>query len=287
MKIKLSRLAFFLVAILWGSSFAFQKELFSFIGPSSMTFYNFLPAAIVFIFLSLTLGKSIFYRWREGLVLGVMLTFLELFQTYALYNTSASNSAFISNLGMLLIPFLGFLIFKHKIRNVDIIAILISVIGMYFLVGGVYSLNKGDVLCVVTALFIGLYFLYSEYFQGEKKSDLITLCAQQFFIVTILSLISSFIFSEALFVEKIHIFTLSWQVFVFNIFPFVLIQWASRYSDDMTATMYDGVLEPLVGGLVAWIIFKEVLSSFNIFGAIIMLFAFGLSIVWGRKIKLK
>jgi len=42
---------------------------------------------------------------------------------------------------------------------------------------------------------------------------------------------------------------LLWQVGLFNTLPFAIIQWASRYADEMIAAIYDGVVEPLIGAI--------------------------------------
>ena len=110
-----SRFSFFIVALLWGSSFAFQKTLLEVINPFTFTFWNFTIACLALSLVAFAKRTRILYRVREGVVLGSLLACLEIFQMLGLRFSTPANTAFISNLGMLLIPYAGFVLFRHKV----------------------------------------------------------------------------------------------------------------------------------------------------------------------------
>lgn len=277
------KIALLIVAITWGSSFAFQQHLVEMINPVVFTFYNFLGAFLIFFFYGLYKKEQLLFRWREGVLLGALITVMEVTQMYGLKLSTAANTSFISNLGMLIIPFLGWILYKHRVAKENIFALLLAVIGMYFLVGGVDGFSLGDFYLLLSACSMGFYFLYSERFEGEKGSHLVALCVQQFFVITLVTGLLSFFFSFPFQLpEGVH-FEVFWQVVVFTVVPYALIQWASKYSDEITVAMYDGVVEPLVGGMVAWGLFKEVATISTISGALIMVFAFAISIAVSNK----
>lgn len=279
----LPKIALLIVAITWGSSFAFQQHLVEMINPVVFTFYNFLGAFLIFLVYGLYKKEHLLFRWREGLFLGVLITAMEVTQMYGLKLSTAANTSFISNLGMLIIPFLGWILYKHKVAKENIFALLLAVVGMYFLVGGVGGFSLGDFYLLLSACSMGFYFLFSERFEGEKGSHLVVLCVQQFFVITLVTGLLSLFFSIPFQLPEGIRFEIFWQVIVFTIVPYALIQWASKYSDEITVAMYDGVVEPLVGGMVAWGLFKEVASVSNITGALIMVFAFAVSVIVSNK----
>lgn len=280
---KSAKIALLVVAILWGSAFAFQKGLFEEIHPVLLTFYNFIATAFIFLAYALYKRYSLFYRWKEGVVLGLLLAVMEIFQMFGLQLSSAANSAFISNLGMLVIPYLGWVIYRHRVKDYDKFAILAAGIGMYFLVGGLDGFVVGDVALLISALVMGLYFLFSERFEGEKGSYMSVLCLQQFFVTSLVCAIYLFTTKGTFTVTSDFIPTLTWQVLVFTTFPYALIQWASKYSDEMIVTMYDGVAEPLVGGIVAWGLFAEATSLPQVLGGLLMVLSFGVSVIYSNK----
>lgn len=278
------RLEFLLAALLWGSSFAFQKTLFGNISPVGFTFWNFFIPFIFLFVIVLFRKQSILYKYKEGLILGALLFLLEILQMYGLKYSSAANTAFISNIGMLMIPLLGFVLYKHKVRKVDMIALALALSGMYLLVGGISSFHMGDFLLLLSALAIGFYFLYSEVFEGEKQSHMLVLCTQQFFVISFLCALMIVLMPDEVFsVESGIFFSLGWQIAAFTLIPYLLIQMASKKSNEMTAAMYDGVVEPLVGGIVAWGLFKEVATPTMIVGGLVMVVSFAIANIFYRK----
>ena len=51
----------------------------------------------------------------------------------------------------------------------------------------------------------------------------------------------------------------------------------------MMVSMYDGVVEPLVGGIVAWFIFFEATSFMQVSGGLIMVVSFAISAIYDNK----
>ncbi len=280
---KRAKLALLIVAILWGSSFAFQKELLDTIPPVVFTMYNFLITGILFLFFAFYKGYPLHYRWREGLLLGFLVAGMEITQMIGLSLSTAANTSFISNLGMLFIPYFGWLLYNHRVSGRDSFAMLVAGIGLYLLVGGMTGIVIGDFILLVSAFFMGFYFLMSERFESEKGSYMSVLCAQQFFVVALVCAVYLLISHGSFAVDPNSAHEFGLQILIFTALPYALIQWASKYSDEMVTVMYDGITEPLVGGIVAWGLFLEATSVSRIFGALLMVFAFGASVIYARK----
>lgn len=280
---KTAKFALLLVAVLWGSSFAFQKGLLENIHPVVFTLYNFLVTGFIFFVYTLYKRYSLAYRWKEGVILGLLIAGMEIMQMFGLQLSSAANTSFISNLGMLFIPYFGWLLFNHRVSLRDTIMIALAGVGMYFLVGGVRGIVAGDFLLLLSSLFMGFYFLLSERFEGEKGSHMSVLCVQQFFTITLVCIAYIFITKQSFSIEAGFVPEFAWQVALFTALPYTLIQWASKYSNEMIIAMYDGIAEPLVGGIVAWGLFLEATSLPKMLGAGLMVLTFGASVIYSKK----
>ncbi|MFA5132052.1 MAG: DMT family transporter [Candidatus Paceibacterota bacterium] len=278
-----TKLAIILVAFLWGSSFAFQKGILDFIDPVTFTFYNFLLTGIVFLVYSIYKKKNIFYRIREGILLGSLITVMEIAQMYGLHLSTAANTSFISNLGMLFIPYLGYLMYRHNVTTTDTFALLGAGVGMYFLVGGLDGLAFGDLFLLMSAFFMAFYFLMSQRYEGESGVHLSVLCAQQFLTVSFLSGVYMMLNNYDFLIPKDTASHFILLIIIFTALPYALIQWSSKHSNEMMVSMYDGVVEPLVGGIVAWFIFFEATSVLQVLGGLVMVISFGISAVYDKK----
>ncbi len=278
-----SKIVFFIAAILWGASYAVQKPLLQVVDPVVFTFWNFFLSGIFFFAYALIKKIPIAYRWKEGAILGFFLCGMEILEMVGLKMTSSANTVFLTNLGMLIIPFVGFLFFKRTVKKEDSIAIIIATVGMYLLVGGVGGFGLGEGILLLSALASAFYFIYSERFEAEKARHITTLCVQQFFVISIICFVwakysgTSFSVPEGVRVD------LLWQVVMFTTIPYVIIQWASRYADEMVAAIYDGVVEPLTGAVVSWVVFAEATSPVKVLGGMIMVLSFVFAAVASKR----
>lgn len=274
----LPRIALFLVSFLWGISFVFQKGYLKVLSPITFTAYTFLVLGFLFLGIVLFKGKKFSFRLREGVLLGAMLFFLEAPQSIGLLQTTAANTAFITALGILLIPFLERALYGHKIKFITLLALAIAFWGTHLLTGGIQHFNEGDMWVVVAAIGALFYMVFSEHFEKEKKSDMSVLCAQQFLTVGTISLLIGFISKAPLGLQTADG---SWLPFIyltvfFSIIPYILLQWAERYADDVKITFYS-TLEPLIGGAAAWTIGVEKATPSMILGGALIVFALMLS----------
>ena len=279
-----SKLIFFIAAVLWGASYSIQKPFLEHINPITYTFWSFFLSGIIFLVYAIYKKIPITYRWREGIILGIFVSGMEILEMVGLNITSSANTVFITNFGMLLVPYIGYLMYKDKIKIEDNLAIIMATIGMYLLVGGLNGFGVGEIILLVSALSSAFYFIYSERFEGEKATHMTTLCLQQFFVITLICLIWGLMDNKIIFaVDEPFRLTLLWQVILFTTIPYAIIQWSSRWADEITAAIYDGVVEPLVGAVFAWYIFQEVTSATKIFGGMLMIISFVIASIISEK----
>lgn len=275
------------MAIIWGSSYAFQKEFLNVLNPISFTFWSFFLSGTLFLIYALWKKIPLFYRLREGIILGIFLSGMEILETVGLTLTSSANIVFLTNIGMLIIPFVGFIFFKEKVKKEDYSAIILAICGMYFLVGGLHGFGAGEIIALFSAVASAFYFIYSERFEAEKSSHVTTLCIQQFFTIALVCLIWAFFSHDTFVVPQSALPELLWQVALFTAIPYAVIQWASHYADEMVAAIYDGVVEPLTGAIVSWVFFLEATTPTKIIGGVLMVFAFAFTALYSDRIFIK
>ena len=221
------------------------------------------------------------------MVLGFFLSGIEIFEMVGLKFTSSANTVFLTNVGMLMIPFVGWFLFRDKVKFENIVAIIIATVGMYMLVGGLSGFGKGEIIVLLSSIASAFYFIYSERFEAERSSHITSLCIQQFFAISLVCFIWSTFSGDSFSIPQNLRLELLWQIGLFTTLPYAIIQWASRYADEMIAAVYDGVVEPLTGAILSWVIFLEATSVSQVLGGVVMIFSFVFAAIFSKRHFLK
>jgi drug/metabolite transporter (DMT)-like permease len=278
-----SKLVFFIAALLWGASYPFQKPLLDIVPPVVFTFWNFFISGAIFLAYALYKKIPLFYRWKEGVVLGIFISGVEIFEMVGLHMSTSANTVFLNNIGMLIIPFVGYLLFKSAVKVEDCVAIILAIIGMYMLVGGVSGFSFGDAIILLSALSSAFYFIYSERFEAERARHITTLCIQQFFVISAICFVWTLYDGAPLAVPQSLHLVLLWQIIIFTTVPYAIIQWGSRYADEMVAAVYDGIVEPLTGAILSWFVFMEATTPVKIAGGMLMALSFVFAALYSQR----
>ena len=113
------------VAIIWGLTFILVKEALNDALPFSFSTLRF---GLATIFTLIILNKNIFYLTRQellgGIVCGFFLFLGYAFQNFGLINTTATKSAFITSISVLLVRILLALLNIQKVQLRIWIAVL-------------------------------------------------------------------------------------------------------------------------------------------------------------------
>ncbi len=188
----LSYTGLFYAAVIWGSTFFIVKNALDDIDPVILVGYRFLLAGIIMLPFIIMSGKNILSGIMPALVLGFFLWLLYIPQTIGLKYTTASNSGFITGLFVVFIPLFQRYIFKRKPNPLELIAVFVSLCGLWILTGSLKDINLGDILTLAAALTYALHVLYSDRYM-KSGIDPYVLCCQQFLIVGTLSILCGFI----------------------------------------------------------------------------------------------
>ncbi|ABR30978.1 membrane protein [Thermosipho melanesiensis] len=256
-----------LVTLIWGLTFPIQKMILPNISPFA---YNAIRFWIATFLSFLIFGKGN----RYGIILGVVLGISYATQTWGLSITTSSKSGFITAFYIVLIPLFSYFIEKKKPTKIQIFSFVVAMIGEYFLSGGIDSINFGDLLTFVCAIFYALHVvLVTHYSQKSKEKDLLT---TQFFMVAVLNSmfgingnweVSYSILGVALFTA----------VFATIYALIAQAKYQKVVGSNTAALIFVG--EPVFSTIFSIMLLSEKLSFVQIFGMILTLFALILAII--------
>lgn len=261
-----------LITILWGSTFTIVKKALLQVSPVLLVAMRFWIAAVVVS----VLMKGNFKNIRSGTVLrglALSVTFLGgfLFQTLGLRDTTPSNSAFITSLCVLLVPILGFLIFRHKPAVQTIAGVFMATIGLVLLLAdsSQFSLHSGDFLTMLCAIMFAFQILFLGLFVRQANYR------HLIFIKIVFSAVLCSIMVPLL--ESPFVIWDPWLIFyliVLGVFAtalaFFLQAWAQQYSDpNHTALIFS--LEPVFASIFAFVFLDQIFSAKEWAGGIMIL----------------
>ena len=280
-----SNLILLLTSFIWGSAFVAQRAGMEYIGPFTYNAIRFAMAAIVLIPLVVfTINKqkqmSSVDRLNKkkqligGLICGLILGTGSTLQQIAIVYTSAGKTAFITALYIVLVPIFGRLL-HQKIRFNCWIAVVIAAIGLYLLcITQGFSIAPMDILLLVSACFWAFHLIFVDIFL-MRKANSILLAFSQLIIAAIISLVLMLFFEfdsikwsdiQACTVPLLYAGVLSGGI------GFTLQIVGQRHSTPTVASLILS-LEAAFGAICGFIFLKEIMSSRELLGCLLMLSA--------------
>jgi drug/metabolite transporter (DMT)-like permease len=263
------------VSFYWGLTFPLIKLVLADISPMAFVFSRFvLTTAIFYILFRRDLSNFNRTAFRQGLILGVFLFVGFFTQTIGLKYTTASKSAFITGINIVLLPFAQILITKSKPNLGNILGVILVVIGLYFLTElQKTKINTGDLITLICAVAFAFQIVYLDKY--SKNSNHIVLVYGQYISMVVLSLSAMLIFEIAIF--KDFVFVLNFQSVFITIFTAIFSTLLALYL----AMKYQRFVSPVRAGLIynmeqvtaviaAYFILTEIMSFSQITGAAIM-----------------
>lgn len=179
-----------IITFLWSTGFIFAKGLIDLLpvsvvytirfGLSFLLFYLFFRKKIV-------ITRSTF---KAGLLIGTVNAAAMLLMFIGLQYTTASNSAFLTSIFVVVLPFLELHFYRKKPGLLVWLGVLVASSGVYLMAvsgGESLSVNIGDILTLIC----GIIFAYQIFFitHYTKKENTYGLIAMQFGVNTLAGLL--------------------------------------------------------------------------------------------------
>ncbi|OGF33658.1 hypothetical protein A2223_00085 [Candidatus Falkowbacteria bacterium RIFOXYA2_FULL_35_8] len=264
-----AELGLIFATILWGASFFVIKDSLAGVSPNSLVAYRFLIAAVVMAVIVKFQKKKLFSNFKAGLVVGFFLWSMSLSQSIGLGITSASNSGFITSMFIVFVAIFSVMFFKEKIAVARVVAVIVDVIGLWFLTGGLKDINKGDLLTLVTAMVCAFHVLFVDRFR-KQKADAYVLCFQQFLVTGILSLIVSVSFNIPLAITSTKaLLGVIFLALLPGVTAYLIQLKAQKYTSSIKTSLIL-TLEPVFAAGFAWTLGGEKFILAGAFGGLLI-----------------
>lgn len=228
-----AELLLFLVATLWAGTFPIVKVSMATIPPYYFIGIRFLIGSLLFtliFFNKLKLNDSGILK--AGLILGLFQTIGFASQTIGMISTTASNSALITGLTILIVPFAQYLIMRKPVQVENWIGILIVITGLYLLTQPhISGINTGDLITLICPFAWAFYIIYVDVY--TNKYDIATLIFIQLWITAIICFALGFIYEDfsVITFSQHEIFSLLYMGILATLVTTVLL---NRYQKETT-----------------------------------------------------
>jgi drug/metabolite transporter (DMT)-like permease len=260
------------ITFIWGSTFTVVKQSLESISPILFVALRFWIATFVCV---ACLPGQIRTISRRTLLQGIVLSFVLfggfVFQTLGLRHTNPAYSAFITSLSVLLVPLLGYMLFRHKPRPQTLAGVVLATVGLFLLLAHLsrLTMGSGDFLTLLCAVMFGFQILFLGRF--VSTSDHRQLMILQTAGTALLSTLV-LPFFEKPFIQWNPGLALSLALtgLLATAFAFYVQAWAQRLTTANHAALIFS-LEPFFAALFAFWIIGQVLTAREWIGGILVL----------------
>ena len=281
-----------LTALIWGSAFVAQRMGTVLVGPFTFNAMRLLIGGLVLTPCALLFDRKNEKQKRKsytkeeiaknkkvlilgGVTCGGILCVASTFQQAGMSSTTAGKAGFITALYIILVPLLGMFLHK-KISRMVWGGVILSAVGLYLLcIKEGFTIERGDFLVLMCALFFALHILAIDYFSPRVNG--VKMSCIQFWIAGGISFILMFLFEKPQFgailscaVPILYVGILS------NGIAYTLQILAQKDISAAVASLLMS-LESVFAVVCAWIILGEVLSVRELIGCVLVFAAVILS----------
>ncbi len=156
------------------------------LSPIYFIFFRYLSASIA---LFAVLRRKIFRvnraLMRDGVILGVVVSFGVCIQAIGLQYTTAGKASFITSLYVVIVAVIGW-IYTRKVSRMQLITVAATTFGLaIFSLDENLQINKGDAITLVAAFSYSIHFILLGTF--AKRHDILALTTWQVFFATVCS----------------------------------------------------------------------------------------------------
>lgn len=171
------KLALFLTAMLWGTTFAIGKIATEVFSASFVIALRFTVASIALMIVAAPLYKLLNKKyWVDGIWMGITLFISYILQVEGLAgDTSPGKSAFLCTTYCVMVPFIHWFATKKRPRILHVLCVFICLfgIGILSLQGG-FEMSSGDILTVLSGVPCAVNIVISSIVCQNKNPLLLT-----------------------------------------------------------------------------------------------------------------
>lgn len=274
--IKIKYASFIMIqSLVYGVGNPLTKIAYKSVTPFWLLTFRFSIAFLIFIVL---FGKSIISQLRTAKLVQYFPASLCMAIAYITCNlalkwTSATNVGFLMSLPVIFAPLLAIVILKQKYDFNYLPLQIILIIGLYLLCSnaGGFTLNKGDIFALITAIALSGSLVFGK--KSLQVFDAITISAAQAGVTAFVSLICAVLFDD--FSVVLQIAPAAWGVIAYlaltcTCIAYVLQNMALVHLSSGTVSMLQ-CTQPILTAICSFVILRETMSLRGILGGLIII----------------
>ena len=267
------------VTIIWGLTFILVKAALNDAPPFSFAALRFGLATLITF---LIVNKNIITITKNEIIGGILCGFLLFmgyaFQNFGLMNTTATKSAFITSISVLIVPFILVAMDIQKVKLRIWLAVVLATFGLYLLILPGGGINIGDVITFGCAVSFALHIIAQDNYLKKEIRLLPFFCIQLAF-VTLISFIHAQVFEPEAIIWSTR---LTYAIIITGIFAtliaFFTMIWAQKIlNPSETALIF--AMEPVAAALFAMVFAGEILGLLGWIGGGLVC----LAVVYGKS----
>ena len=248
------------VAIIWGLTFVLVKAALNDAPPFSFAALRFGLATLITL---LIVNKNIITITKNEIIGGILCGFFLFlgyaFQNFGLMNTTATKSAFITSISVLIVPFILVAMDIQKVKLRIWLAVVLATFGLYLLILPGGGINIGDVITFGCAVSFALHIIAQDNYLKKEIRLLPFICIQLAF-VTLISFIHAQVFEPEAIIWSTR---LTYAIIITGIFAtliaLLIMVWAQKIlNPSETALIF--AMEPVAAALFAMVFAGEILG---------------------------
>jgi drug/metabolite transporter (DMT)-like permease len=272
-----SNLILLLTAAIWGLAFVAQRVGMDYVGPFTFNGVRFFLGTLSMIPLIVFFrnddknapARTFKNALLPGLLAGTVLFIASSFQQIGLVTTTAGKAAFITSLYIVMVPLIGIFL-GHKIGGGTWLGCILAVTGLYFLcIKESTSLQSGDLLELIGALFWAFHILIIGHF--SRRVDILKLSFTQFLTCSVLSMITALATENIVYSSLVAAAVPILYGGIFSVgIAYTLQSWGQKYAPPShTAIIFS--MEAVFAVIGGFLLLHEQLDTREILGCILML----------------
>ena len=256
-----------------GSTFFVIKELVQRVDPLLITAYRFLGAGLCLVVFTRVRRVSLAKGWLPGLVLGFFLTLFFVGQNVGLVFSRAATMSFLTGLFVVIVPLLNWFFWRQAPLRAEMVAVGLSLVGLWVLSGGVFAFGSGEWLGLAAAFTYALYVIYGDRYLRLQKLSALRLTTQTFLITGDLSLgLALFFGARVNPLNRLDGFYLLYLIALPSLGSFSILNYAQKYLEATVISLLLSLVT-VSGAILAWLFGGEAITREGVFGGGILVVA--------------
>ena len=268
-----------LVTLVWGATFVMIKN--AVMQDATPLLFNFARMTLAAVALGIVFHRDVARITRGSFIAGVLAgTFLWLgyeFQTTGLQLTTASKSAFLTGVSVILVPLFLMLFWGRKTSTWTAMGVLAALVGLFLLtvpasesgVGNWGSVNRGDLLTLGCAISFGFQIIFLG--RATERHPFAQIAFLQTAVAAVLMGITAPLLERPHMVWSPRVL---WAIAITGLLgtaaAFTIQAWAQQFTPPThTALIFS--LEPVFAWITSYIVLGERLGMRAAVGALLIL----------------